>query len=455
MTKLILLFLVAIAIQLVSAKFPFYTTKAFTQKPVHDLEDPLILTPLLKQGQIEAAKEAAKVDLVDFQNVTSYAGYLTVDEPNNGNLFFWFFPSANDYGKDPVLLWLQGGPGSSSLFGLFAEHGPFIVENNTVSLREYSWHKNYSVLYIDQPVGTGFSFTDGDYVTNQTQVGNHLYTGLVQFFTLFPELQKLPFYVSGESYGGKYVPAISYTIHQRNPSADLKINLQGVIIGNGLSDPLHQFDYGDLLYQLGLIDLPTLKEFYVKQNNTVSLIKQGNFHAATDGWNEIVNGFSSNTALDDIYNFIKDTDDSPTEWTTFVTQDRVRKALHVGSAQYSDQNYDVYDGLYADISRSVAPWVSELLNHYRVLIFNGQLDIIVGYVLTANYLQNLEFSAAAEYKLAERQIWTVGESRIAGYVKIAGNLTEVMVRNAGHMVPSDQPEAAFDLINRFIDNRFD
>jgi len=176
-------------------------------------------------------------------------------------LFFWFFPSASNYSTDPVLLWLQGGPGVSSLYGLFAENGPFDVVNGTVRLREYSWHKNYSVLYIDQPVGTGYSFTHGRYVSNQTQVGEHLYSALTQFFTVFSELQKNAFFISGESYGGKYVPAISYTIHQRNPTALVKINLQGLIIGNGLSDPIHQFNYGDLLYQIGLIDINTLHLF--------------------------------------------------------------------------------------------------------------------------------------------------------------------------------------------------
>lgn len=78
--------------------------------------------------------------------------------------------------------------------------------------------------------GTGYSFTNKGYAQNETKVGEDLYSALIQFFTLFPDLQKNDFFVSGESYGGKYVPAIAHTIHQKNPSAKLKINLQGTFI---------------------------------------------------------------------------------------------------------------------------------------------------------------------------------------------------------------------------------
>lgn len=101
---------------------------------------------------------------------------------------------------------------------------------------------------------------------------------------------------------------------------------------------------------------------------------------------------------------------------------------------------------------SVAPYVSELLSEYRVCIYNGQLDVIVAYPLTIHYLQKLSFKDAAKYKDAPRYIWRVGDD-IAGFVHEAGNLVEVLVRNAGHMVPHDQPKWAFDLITRFTSGK--
>ena len=107
----------------------------------------------------------------------------------------------------PLILWLQGGPGGSSLFGLFIEHGPFYVtEQLDIRPRSTAWSLPYNVLYIDQPAGTGFSFTKSDlgYVTDQERVADDLYEALKQFYTLFPTLLSQDLYIAGESYAGKY-----------------------------------------------------------------------------------------------------------------------------------------------------------------------------------------------------------------------------------------------------------
>ncbi|CAG9767344.1 unnamed protein product [Ceutorhynchus assimilis] len=447
----VLLVLCLMTSALASVRFPNLKKSPTLNKPLlQDVGEPLILTPYLEANKIQEAREAAQVNLEAFKNVSSYSGFLTVDKEKNGNLFFWFFKSENNYEEDPVLVWLQGGPGGTSLYGLFVEIGPFGVANGTVVSRDFSWHKTHSVLYIDNPVGTGFSFTDGDYVTDQNQVGDHLYKFLTQFFTMFPEIQKNEFYVSGESYAGKYLPAIGHFIHKNNPTASVKINLKGLLICNGLSDPRHQSNYAALLYQLGLIDKNAADQYENYQSLLFQSIDMGIYEFANECLDQLIGTlFDKYTALRNIYNFASDVDDSPTEWQDFVQTAEIRKALHVGNQTFNYQSDPVYESLSNDKPKSVAPWVSELLSHYRILVFNGQLDIIVAYSLTAEYLQNLNFSSSAEYAKAEREIWTVS-NRVAGYVKNAGNLTEVMVRDAGHMVPKDQPEAAYDLVYKFI-----
>lgn len=239
--------------------YPKLSKVAFTDDPGL----PLILTPLIEQNKIKEAQTASEVYFNGFKNIKSYSGYFTVNKPYDSNLFFWFFPSLSDQKNDPIILWLQGGPGATSLIGLFGENGPFTVKNKKgLKLRKYAWTNTHSVIYIDNPVGTGYSFTNGGYAQNETQVGTDLYNALLQFFTLFPDLQKNDFFVAGESYAGKYVPAIAYTISKNNPAAKLKINLKGISIGNGLSDPEHQLKYSDYLYQIGLIDLNTRQIVY-------------------------------------------------------------------------------------------------------------------------------------------------------------------------------------------------
>lgn len=136
----------------------------------------------------------------------------------------------------------------------------------------------------------------------------------------------------------------------------------------------------------------------------------------------------------------------------YIQRTDIRTAIHVGNTIFNGINEVVELNLMKDIMQSVAPWISELLSHYRVLIYNGQLDIIVAYPLTINFLKNLNFDSAETYKTAKRYKWYVGND-LAGYVKYAGNLTEVLVRNAGHMVPTDQSLWAYDLITRFISNK--
>ncbi|XP_060529033.1 venom serine carboxypeptidase-like [Cylas formicarius] len=434
----------------VSQAFFFNWQKRIRRLPIpDDAGEPLILTPYLSQNRNEEARKAAEVNYDAFQGVKSYSGYFTVDERFDSNLFFWFFPSANDYENDPVLLWLQGGPGAPSLYALFTENGPFFLDDDTLKLREYSWHKNHSVLYIDSPVGTGFSFTNGGLADNQTKVGEDLYQALVQFFTLFPEIQKNDFFVTGESYAGKYIPAIGYTIYKNNPTADVFINLKGLLIGNGLSDPINQLDYGDYVYQIGLVDSDTRDLLNDMKQQTISLINKGDYEGAT----EIMNGdmmwvIMGSSGITDIYNYENLAIEYLDEWQDYV-QANLRSAIHVGNVVIGSG--DVWGHLEADITKSVAPWVSELLSNYRVLIYNGQLDIIVAYPLTVNYLRNLNFSAAAEYKAAYRSLWVVDDD-VAGYAKVAGNLTEVLVRNAGHMVPMDQPKWGYDLVYKFARN---
>uniref|UniRef100_A0A673GZT9 Probable serine carboxypeptidase CPVL n=1 Tax=Sinocyclocheilus rhinocerous TaxID=307959 RepID=A0A673GZT9_9TELE len=201
---------------------------------------PLMLTPYLEEGKIEEAKKLSLVGPLPGANVKSYSGYLTVNKTYNSNLFFWFFPAQERPETAPVLLWLQGGPGGTSMFGLFVEHGPYFVHKNlTLGYRDFPWTSRYSVLYIDNPVGTGWSFTEDDrgFAQNQDDVGRDLYSALIQFFQIFSEFQSNPFYATGESYAGKYVPAIGYYIHKNNPSAKVKINFKGVAIGDGLCDP--------------------------------------------------------------------------------------------------------------------------------------------------------------------------------------------------------------------------
>jgi len=114
-----------------------------------DPGQPLFLTPYIRSGNLDTGRRLAKVGPLAGTQVESYSGYLTVNSSCNSNMFFWFFPAQNGDKKAPVLLWLQGGPGGTSMFGLFNEHGPFKLQKDlTLVKRPYTWTSKYSIVYI-------------------------------------------------------------------------------------------------------------------------------------------------------------------------------------------------------------------------------------------------------------------------------------------------------------------
>ncbi|KAJ8004781.1 hypothetical protein DPEC_G00139880 [Dallia pectoralis] len=425
---------------------------------------PLFLTPYLDKGNIEEARRLSLVGPLPGANVKSYSGYLTVNKKYNSNLYFWFFPAQEQPESAPVLLWLQGGPGGTSMFGLFVEHGPYVVfKNLTVGYREFPWTSRYSVLYIDNPVGTGFSFTDDDngFAQNQDDVGRDLYSALTQFFQIFPEYQSNPFYATGESYAGKYVPAIGYYIHKNNPGSKVQINFKGVAIGDGLCDPeLMLGGYGDFLYQTGMIDM--LQKQYVEQqtDSGVQLIQQEKWVEAFEVFDSLLNGdigpypsfFQNATGCTNYFNYLQCREPEDQEYfSRFVTQAEVRRSIHVGNLTFHDGS-EVEKHLVQDVMKSVKPWLATLMDNYRVLIYSGQLDVIVAAPLTERFLPTVNWTGADEFSKAPRFHWKVQpeDTEVAGYVRQVGEFYQVIIRGGGHILPYDQPERSFAMIDRFL-----
>ena len=212
-------------------------------------------------GRLEE-KQAAAGGVCD-KSVKQLSGYYHISEPNktNEHYFYWMFESRSRPTQDPFILWLTGGPGCSGMLALLNENGPCsiikesAVEGGASTLKEvnnpYSWTNNATVLWIDQPTGVGFSYGDsGDYDHDEAGVRDDMYAFLTEFFAAHPEYFELPFYVFGESYGGHYAPNVAYRIHEGNARGEkAKINLQGLAVGNGLTDPSIQYQwYAQMAY---------------------------------------------------------------------------------------------------------------------------------------------------------------------------------------------------------------
>uniref|UniRef100_A0A146L0Q8 Venom serine carboxypeptidase n=1 Tax=Lygus hesperus TaxID=30085 RepID=A0A146L0Q8_LYGHE len=418
---------------------------------------PLILTPYLKGNRREEGKKAARVPDI-LPGVESYSGFFTVNEKYDSNMFFWFFPTETGQKDAPVILWLQGGQGVSSLVGTFMENGPFRLLDGPTAIRNtYYWSENLNVLYIDNPVGAGFSFTKNDsgFPDSLEEVGEDLYSAVVQFFDLFPEYEKNEFFIAGESYGAKYVTALARRIH-KDTAKPTKMNLVGISIGNGWIDPLRMVDYSNYLWNLGFIDLETYRIFSRIEENIRSLILSCKYVEASKALDEYIRGnvsiFTNVAELNQYFNYVNPTVTGNDKLLReFLKQPEIRDVIHVGHVEFGKQSAHVRKHLEADVMKSVLLWLEQLMNHYRVLLYNGQLDVFCAYPTTMNYVEKMEWSGIEVYRAAERKLWHVVND-LAGYAKTARNFTEVLVRDAGHMVPADKPLWAQDMILHFTKN---
>ena len=195
----------------------------------------LILISLLNLSN-QATRNKVENLFGDLYDGSIYSGYLNTKIEGN-QLFYIYIPSQSMPETDPLMLWLNGGPGCSSLFGMLAEIGPVISGNfeGKFKVNPYSWNKNANLLFIEQPAGVGFSKTSNPrYLWKDDDTAENLLAGVKDFFTVFTSLKNRPFYISGESYAGVYIPFLATHILE-DTSTD-KVNLKGVLIGNGLTD---------------------------------------------------------------------------------------------------------------------------------------------------------------------------------------------------------------------------
>jgi len=164
-------------------------------------------------------------------SVRQLSGFVRVGHSNT-EYFFWYFDSRSNPSADPLVLWLNGGPGCSSMLGLLEENGPCRVNGNlSTTWNPYSWNTKANVLYVDQPAGTGFS-VGSKLVSDEAQVSRDMDMFVRAFLDKF-SMQNKTFYLFGESYAGHYIPATAHRIVANNLEGKLpRVRLAGVGMGN-------------------------------------------------------------------------------------------------------------------------------------------------------------------------------------------------------------------------------
>ncbi|EEZ98226.2 retinoid-inducible serine carboxypeptidase-like [Tribolium castaneum] len=372
-------------------------------------------------------------------------------------IFWWLHQtSANvtNYTERPLVIWLQGGPGASSTgYGNFAELGPLDADLNP---RNTTWINEYNVLFVDNPVGCGFSKVDDPkyFVTTNVQIAADFVVFLKGFFEAVPDLKKTPFYIFSESYGGKMTTDIALEIDAAIKSGELDANLVGIGLGDSWISPIDSVpSWGPYLLSVGAIDQNQYEQLQEAAEKATKAMEEGRYSDATNLVNQVEMLIQVVTANIDVYNILTKI---PSSWSfkknlimpvnddvddkiSIIMNNQVKEALGL-NVTWGDQSEGVSDALHDDIMKPVVEAVETILNttNIQIAVYNGQLDMIVDTPGTMKWLNNLQFSGSKDWKTAERKTIAVNDI-VEGYYKKVGNLAMYWVDRAGHMVPRDNP----------------
>jgi carboxypeptidase C (cathepsin A) len=389
------------------------------------------------------------------------AGYLPVDASGKAYIYFWFIESQGNPANDPIVLWLNGGPGSSSFLGLFYENGPYKI-NQDLTLRNnpYGWNKNANYLMIDQPAGTGLSLVENKEYSARTEqeATDQLYRGLQEFFRRWPQYRKLDFYIFGESFAGVYVPMLATAILNGNKASSPTINLKGIGIGDGWVDPyVQQATYGDYAYSHGLIGLSEkhhVDQLYSACAKAIVESQPVTSRHADKVCNKIEEYITKASGGANVYDVRMIGDYDFGLIGEYLDQSSVRKALYVDPMvkAWKETSKRIGYLLEKGEQNSAAYLYPRLFDELPVLIYNGIYDMDCNFMGTDAWIAAQHWSYRDQFLNQPREPWFV-EEQVAGHIRSVNKLTQVLVMGAGHLVPMDQPKNALALLKSFLNGQ--
>ncbi|XP_006663388.2 serine carboxypeptidase-like 18 [Oryza brachyantha] len=420
-------------------------------------------------------------------------GYVTVDEEHGAELFYYFVESEGDPGTDPVLLWLNGGNRCSVLSALFFEIGPvkLVIEPYNGGLprlryHPYSWTKVTSIIFVDSPVGAGFSFSrdPGGYNVGDVSSTLQLVKFVNKWFVEHPEFLANPLYVGGESYAGKLVPFLVQKISEDTEAGVKPVpNLKGYLVGNpSTGESIDHDTVVPYAHGVGIIS-DQLYETILENcgRGDYANPKNGICAQAMNRFNDLIGEVWGAHIL---YKNCIDASPKPDDATAgrkilkeeIVVQNRLPPRPAMDCQTYP--NYLSYFWANSNITRetlrikkgTVDEWVrcdddgllpysgdlgSIIKYHrnltsrgYRVLVYSGDHDSIVPFLGTQAWVRSLNYPILDDWRA-----WhTDGQS--AGFtVTYANSLTFATIKGGGHTAPEYQPERCLAMFGRWISEK--
>ncbi|XP_028796590.1 serine carboxypeptidase-like 25 [Neltuma alba] len=435
-------------------------------------------------GGVREEEEADRIVELPGQPKVSFqqfSGYVTVNHVPGRALFYWLTESPQNAFSKPLVIWLNGGPGCSSVaYGASEEIGPFRI-NRTASglyLNKFSWNSVANLLFLEAPAGVGFSYANRSsdlYDSGDRRTAKDSLEFIIRWLERFPRYKNRELYISGESYAGHYVPQLAREIVTYNSKAKHPINIKGILVGNAVTDNYYD-NLGTVTYWwshamisdqtyrqlMSTCDFHRQKEsdeceslYSYAMDQEFGNIDQYNIYAPPCNNSD---GSSSATRHSmrlphrphhPMFRQMSGYDPCTEKYAEiYYNRPDVQKALHANTTAIPYKwtaCSEVLNRNWNDTEVSILPIYRELMAHgTRVWIFSGDVDSVVPVTATRYSLAQLKLVTKVPW-----YPWYV-KKQVGGWTEVYEGLTFATVRGAGHEVPLFKPRAALQLFKSFI-----
>ncbi|XXH03013.1 hypothetical protein Hte_009403 [Hypoxylon texense] len=404
--------------------------------------------------------------------VNQYSGYITVGE--GMNMWFWFFEARNDPQEAPLVAYFDGGPGTASEYALFTQHGPchFVNNETTPSLNPYSFNEYANILYVDQPIGAGFSYGNATAVNSTKAAAPYVWILLQAFYDSFPEYENRNFGLWTESYGGHYGPEfVKYILDQNAAIArgDLQgeeIRVVALGINNGWFDAKLQ-EKADIDYAYDNPYRQIINESFHAEllsrydtNCTPALDRCAATDTSEDcfaAWNSYMQEIEypilaamRETATTVYPGDIREpTTRPPSTYVAYLQRPDIQKALGA-KVSYTD-SLGATDFIRAgDDPRSFLSELSSVIQAgIPVVSYAGDADYVCNWVGTLRVADEVQWAGQKMFANQTLEPYTLNGVQ-KGTFKSLDNFIFMRIFEAGHNVPFYQPEVSLQIFEQVM-----
>ncbi|KAJ3206369.1 Cell death protease [Dinochytrium kinnereticum] len=420
----------------------------------------------LKGSQKYAVTSLPGLSDEDMSKFKMHAGLMDVG--NDSSLFFWLIQPNTEKPPERLLIWLNGGPGCSSMDGLFMEYGPLRVSpNQTITLNPYSWHTLTPILFLDQPVGTGYS--RGMSVGNMEEVtegfGRFLGGFLGEGVGGFGSGVKL--YIGGESFAGVYVPYFAKSILEKSNQT---IHLSGLLLGNPLLDTRRQSaTYLEFAVKNNVITVDQaqkMKPLMEDCQNAAEHSERISVPECSKLFNSVLEASKEgNLPCVNMYD-LRLRDATPADgcglygWPddlrgmkAYLSRKDVRMAVNVGEGdgeEWVECRGEAGERLRTSLGKGGGEMLPMLLEKIPVVVFSGDKDLVCNVDGISSTLSHLTWNGQQGMQTAPTVPWKLLDGSVAGMFRSARNLTNVVVFGASHMVGVGKGRESLEILRRFL-----